>query len=123
VEEDIVRTSRGWQSKLGKQEKKSFDVFISEARLASGLPSHSEKQVLHSYGIPNGSWVQAHYLDFSPFINKWFTCFHWSLPVDSNGPSPSLMATTITEDLSPADAKLKGEVISHIGKVCFLDNA
>ena len=56
-------------------------------------------------------------------INEWFTRFHWSLPVDTNSPSPSLTATTFAEDLSPADAKLKGEVISHIGKVCLLDNS
>lgn len=56
-------------------------------------------------------------------INEWFSRFHWSLPVDSNDPSPSLTATAIAEDLSPVDAKLKGEVITHIGKVCVLDNS
>jgi len=56
-------------------------------------------------------------------INEWFSRFHWSLPVDSNNPSPSLMVTAIAEDLSPANEKLKGEVINHIGKVCVLDNS
>lgn len=28
AEEDVVKTSRGWESKLGKREKKSFDVFM-----------------------------------------------------------------------------------------------
>jgi len=56
-------------------------------------------------------------------VNNWFTHFHWTSPIESNDPSPSEPSTTIAGDLSPANAKLKGEVISHIGKVCILDNA
>ena len=52
-------------------------------------------------------------------VNEWFTRWHWTLPIESDDPSdPSKPSTTIAEDLSPADAKLKGEVINHIGKVC-----
>lgn len=56
-------------------------------------------------------------------VNEWFTRFHWTLPIESDDPSPSTPSTTIAEDLSPADAKLKGAVISHVGKVCVLDCA
>ena len=56
-------------------------------------------------------------------VNEWFTRFHWTSPIESDDPSSSEPSTTIAEDLSEADAKLKGEVISHIGKVRILDNA
>jgi hypothetical protein len=56
-------------------------------------------------------------------VNEWFTRFQWTLPIESDDPSPSTPSTTIAEDILPADAKLKGAVISHVGKVCVLDYA
>lgn len=55
-------------------------------------------------------------------VNEWFARFHWTLPIDNDDPSPSTPSSTIAEDLLPADAKLKGEVISHVGKVCISVN-